>query len=50
MMVKDVTMFHRCHLGSRGMLECVQGFIRIFKFWEGITPKFDVDMEWVYCT
>ena len=22
-MVKDVTKFHKCHLGSWGMLECV---------------------------
>ena len=22
-MVKDETKFHRCHLGSRGMLECL---------------------------
>ena len=23
MVVKDVTKFHKCHLGGRGMLECV---------------------------
>ena len=43
MMVKDVTNFHKRHLGRWGMLECVcvQGFER------GGTPKFGVDMEGV---
>ena len=36
-MVKDVTKFHKCHLGSRDILEyvCVQGFIEDFEFWRG---------------
>ena len=45
MMVKDVTKFHKCHLGGRGMLEClcvhvcVQGFIYDIVFWEGRISK-----------
>ena len=35
-MVKDVTKFHKRHLGSRGIIECVcvcvQGFIQDFEF------------------
>ena len=33
-MVTDVTMFHKCHLGDRDMLEnvCVQDFIQDFEF------------------
>ena len=52
MMVKDVTKFHKCHLGGWGMLECVcvRGFIQDFGFWEGGTPKFGVDVEGVYST
>ena len=40
-MVKDVTKFHKRHLGGRGMLECVcvQGFIEDFEFWEGGNSK-----------
>ena len=56
MMVTDVTKFHKRHLGSRGMLECmcvcvcVQGFIQDFEFVMGGTSKFGVDMEGVYST
>ena len=59
-MVKDVTMFHKRHLGGRGVLECVcvcvcKGFIQDFEFGEeggggGGTPKISVDMEEVYST
>ena len=47
-MVKNVTKFHKHHLGGRGMLECVcAGFIQDVEFGERI-PKFGVDMEGVY--
>ena len=50
MMVKDVTKFHKCHLGGIGVClnVCVQGFIQGFKFWEGATPKFGVAVKGVY--
>ena len=38
-MVKDVTKFHKHHLGGEGgyapaVCVCVQGFIQDFEFWE----------------
>ena len=52
MMVKDVTKFHKHHLGIWSILECVcmQGFIQGFEFWEGRAPKLGVDVEGVYST
>ena len=53
MMVKDVTKFHKCHLGDGGMLECACGYRvsnRILSLGRGGTPKFGVDVEWVYST
>ena len=54
MMIIDVTKFHKCHLGGRGMLECVcvcRVSYRIWGFGRGRrTPKFGVDVEGVYCT
>ena len=41
MIATDVTKFHKCHLGSRGMLKCV--CVQGFKFRDGGgggTPKF----------
>ena len=29
-MVKDVTEFHKSHLGVRGMLECVRVCVQVF--------------------
>ena len=51
MMVTDVTMFHKHHLGGRGVLEyvCVLGF-QDFECWEGGRPNFGVDVEGVYRT
>ena len=51
MMVKDVTKFHICHLGSqgsRGILECVcvctcKVSYRVLSLGGGGTPKFGVD-------
>ena len=35
-MLKDVTKFHKRHLGVGICLNvCVQGFIQDFEFWEG---------------
>ena len=53
MMVKDVTKFHKCHLGGRDMLECVyvcRVSYRILSLGGGGTPKFSVDVEGVYST
>ena len=54
-MVKDVTKFHKLHLGGRGMLECVWNKVSdsILSFvggggggWGEVgTPKFSVDVE-----
>ena len=43
MMVKDVTKFHKCHLGGRSILECVY-VCRVSKriFGRGGAPKFSV--------
>ena len=51
-MVKDVTKFHKHHLGDWGMLECVcAGFhMGFLSFGRRETPKFGVDMEGVYST
>ena len=55
-MVKDVTKFHKRHLGGRGMLECVCRILhRSLHFGRGWgggggTPKFGVDVEGVYST
>ena len=51
MMVKDVTKFHKRHLGGRGILECVC-CVCVRRYTEflvlgGGTPKFDVDVEGV---
>ena len=57
MMVKDLTKFHKCHLGGggRGILECVcvclcRVSYRILSFGRGGTPTFGVDVEGVYST
>ena len=34
-MIKDVTKFHKRHLGGLGILECIQGFIQDFEFGGG---------------
>ena len=49
-MVKDVTKFHKRHLGGRDILECVcvQGSHRILSFGRGGTPKFSVDVVGMY--
>ena len=40
MMVKDVTKFHKCHLGGRGMLEYVHRVLyRILSFGSGGNSK-----------
>ena len=53
MIVKDVTKFHKRHLGGRGMLECVCAcacriLYKILSFWKEGSPKFGVDVEGVY--
>ena len=51
MMVNDVTNITNAIWGVGVCLNiCVQGFIQDFKFWKGRTPKFGVDVEWVYST
>ena len=55
MIVTDVTKFHKRHLGSRGVLECVCVCVcrvsyRILSLGRGGTPKFGVDLEGVYST
>ena len=55
MMVKDMTKFPKCHLGSQGMLGCVsvcvQGYTQDFEGGlGGGTPKFSIDLEGVYST
>ena len=55
-MVKDVTQFHKCHLGFGVCLYMcvrVQGFMQDFEFWKGgggNSTKFGVDLEGVYST
>ena len=50
MMVKDVTKFHKCHLGGWGMLECVyvcKVSYRILSFGRGGHSK--VRLTWRGC-
>ena len=42
MVVKDVTKFHKCHLGGQGMFECMCVFrvsYRILSFGKGGNSK-----------
>ena len=51
MMVKDVTKFHKCHLGNRDMLACMcvcRVSYRILSLGRGGT--LGVDVEVVYST
>ena len=50
MMVKDVTKFHKRHLGVWVCFVCVHGFTRNFEFCVEGTPKFGVGVEGVYST
>ena len=53
MMVTDVTKFHKRHLGSRGMLECMcvcRISYRISSFGRRGQSTISVDVEGVYST
>ena len=50
-MVKDVTKFHKHHLGGQGLLECVYmcllGFIQDFEFSDGEGDVQSLVLTWM---